>query len=58
MDGVDAAARDNRLKFFGAGQVQVVYDSTIPAGQRQDLFETFIRAARPVVEQLSTGVDR
>ena len=58
MDGVDAAARDNRLKFFGAAQVQVVYDSTIPGGQRQDLFETFIRAARPVVEQLSTGVDR
>ena len=56
MDGVDAAARNNRLKFFGAAQVQLVYDNTIPAAQRRELFETFIRAARPVVAQLGIGV--
>lgn len=58
MDGVDTAARDNRLKFFGAAQVQVVYDNAIPDGQRRELFETFIRAARPVVEELKMGVGK
>jgi hypothetical protein len=58
MDGVDASARNNRLKFFGAAQVQVVYDSAVPAAERHVLFETFMRVARPVVEQLRMGVPR
>lgn len=56
MEGVDAAARDNRLKFFGAAQVQLVYDNEIPAAERRELFQTFIRAARPIVDELRRGV--
>ena len=56
MDGVDRVARDSHMKFFGAAQVQIVYDESIEAARRQELFETFVGVTRPLLEKMPRGV--
>jgi hypothetical protein len=58
MEAVDAAAQDNRLKFFGAAQVQVVYDQAVPPQRRDEVFRTFVGLARGVVDQMQLGAER
>lgn len=58
MEAVDAAAQDNRLKFFGAAQVQVVYDQAVPLKRRDEVFRTFIGLSRGVLDKMQLGVER
>ena len=56
--GFDAAAQDNRLKFFGAAQVQVVYDDAVLPERRDEVFRTFVSLSRGVVDKMQLGVER
>jgi hypothetical protein len=58
MDAVDAAAQDNRMKFFGAAQVQVVYDQAVPPKRRDEVFRTFVGLSRGVVDKMQLGAER
>lgn len=49
MDDVDRAARDSRLKHFGAAQVQLVYGPGVTEADRAEIFETFARQLQPVL---------
>jgi hypothetical protein len=52
MDDVDRSARHSILKHFGAGQVQLVYDSNLSDKQRRELFELFMSEAMPLLRSM------
>lgn len=53
MDAVDLAARDSRLKYFGAAQVQLVYDNRLSEAQRSEIFQEFARELKPTIDAIT-----
>lgn len=53
MDEVDRAARDSRLKHFGAAQVQLVYDARSSEADRTEIFQAFARQLRPTIDAIT-----
>ena len=49
MDEVSEAAQDSRQKFLGAAQVQLVYDGSVSARDRSEIFEEFVTMLRPLL---------
>ena len=56
MKGVRMLAADYRRHFYGAGQIQVVFSTHMPADERKRITELLLGAVRPVVEAISSGV--
>lgn len=56
MDTVDNAAKSYRTRFFGAAQVQLECDVSIPASERDGIFEMVLQAAKPILNSIGTGV--
>jgi hypothetical protein len=54
MDGVKAAAEDYQQRYYGAAQVQVVFDSIgserLSQQERDDIFATLMRATVPAIK--------
>lgn len=57
MEGVYNAAADYRAHFFGAGQMQLVMDATIPASERDAIFNELVGANMAVIDALRSGVE-
>ena len=55
MNEVDDVARDARKKFFGASQVQVIFDDTISQRERDEIFTSVVRAYRPLLDTIRSG---
>ena len=49
-------ASDYRRHFYGAGQIQVVFNDHIDATERQEITEVFLSASRTVIDAISSGV--
>jgi hypothetical protein len=58
MDGVTNNARNPRKKFFGAAQVQLVSDGAVGKAECDELVSTFVRANRPLLGTILSGVTR
>lgn len=58
MDEVRKAAADYLRQFFGAAQIQVVMDGSIPADERQEIFRELIGANMAVLQTLRSGGTR
>jgi len=56
MKGVRALASDYRKHFYGAGQIQIVFSTHMPADERRRIAELMLGAVRPVVQTISSGV--
>ena len=56
MRGVEHIAKDYRLKFFGAAQVQLITDSTWSRAERDELFRELVSAAEPLLDTIRNGV--
>jgi hypothetical protein len=52
MDAIQRAAKDRRQKYFGAAQVQVVYDQDIDAQERAEITSAFVRMLSPVIDAI------
>jgi hypothetical protein len=52
MDDATVAARDYRRKYFGAAQIQMVYDASIPAARRAEISAMFLAANRPLIDTI------
>ena len=57
MDAVFAAGRTGQSRFFGAGQVQVLFFGDMDAERRDEVFATVVEAIRPTVEAILDGYD-
>jgi hypothetical protein len=56
MDSVDSVARDRRIRHFGAAQLQVVTDTNMSDGDREQVTNLILNGALGVVEVIRTGV--
>jgi len=56
MDTVDSAAKSYRTRYFGAAQVQLECDVSIPASERDEIFKMVLQAAKPILKSIGTGV--
>ena len=56
MDSVNRSAQDYRRKFFGAAQVQVVFDSSMPRPERDRIMDELIRVHGGLLEMIRDGV--
>lgn len=52
MDAVERAAQDSSQKYFGAAQVQLVYDTDLSVTEREETFSSFIGMLRPLLDQI------
>jgi hypothetical protein len=58
MSEVKEAAADYLRQFYGAAQVQVVMDATVPLEERRKIVAEFLGAIVPVLDVLSSGGTR
>ena len=58
MDSVDAAARGARSRFFGAAQVQIEFDASALADERDQVFAELLAASKPLLDQIRSGVNQ
>lgn len=56
MDAVDAASQNVERRFYGAAQVQVIVDASVPAEERDEIFGTLVAGNWPVIEAIRSGV--
>lgn len=52
MEQVQDASGDYRTRPFGAAQIQVIFDASMPEAERRELLTTFLEPLRPVAERL------
>ena len=55
MQGVSALARDQRRRRFGAAQLQVLFDPSMPEEQREAVFFTLVQAHRKTIDAILAG---
>lgn len=58
MDDVDSAARHLSQKYFGAGQVQLVYDYEPSEQDRAEIFQAMMEMLRPVITQIMQPIEK
>ena len=56
LDGVYLMARKRALRYFGAGQIQVITDVGMPDNERQDILNLILGSARPAIDAIRNGV--
>ena len=57
MEGVRSVAADYLKRFYGAGQLQMIFHSGIPAEDRQEIIERFLSEVHPVLSAIYSGGD-
>jgi hypothetical protein len=55
MRGLNRAAKNHQLRYFGAAQVQVLMPADWPKEQRDEIFTTLITATEPILLTLLDG---
>jgi hypothetical protein len=56
MDGVDRIARNRRMRCFGAAEIQVITDVSMPEADRSTVIDILLAGARPLMDAIRTGV--
>jgi hypothetical protein len=52
LDAVEQAAKDRRQKYFGAAQVQFVFDQPLSQSDRDEIVGTFVEMLRPLLNEI------
>jgi hypothetical protein len=55
MDEADEAAQDLRRKYFGAAQVQLVFDGSVPEDVRDEVLQMTVAANRDLFDTIRRG---
>jgi hypothetical protein len=58
ITAVDAQAADLQKRFYGAGQVQVIVDSSYPAKEREEIFRALVGGNRELIDAIRAGVSQ
>jgi hypothetical protein len=53
MDDIEAAARDSRLKHFGAAQIQFVYSEELSESMQDEISSAFIDELNPLISTIT-----
>ncbi len=57
MDAVFAAGRTGESRYFGAGQVQVLFFGDMNEAEREEAFEAVVVASKPAIEAVLDGYE-
>lgn len=57
MEAVWAAGRTGQSRFFGAGQMQVLFFGDMTAAEREAAFEQFVLSCEPAIAQILDGYE-
>ena len=57
-EGLRRLADDPRLKVYGAGQIQLIVESSVDPDRRDEIFRILVAAAAPIVDAVLGGVVR
>jgi hypothetical protein len=55
LNGLRSSAKDFRQRSFGAAQVQVLFDASVPVEKRRELVVTVVRAHRVLIDAILAG---
>ena len=55
MAGVYAAAKSPKRRFFGAAQMQLIFEAAVPEEQQKEITDVFLAAAAPVIDAIRGG---
>jgi hypothetical protein len=55
MDGIDRIAQDRQKRYFGAAQLQFVFDNSGTEDERKEFFERVVRANRSLIDTIRSG---
>lgn len=58
MDGIYQTAKSYRKKFYGAGQIQLVFPIGMSSTEREEAAREFVAASKPVIQTILAGVER
>ena len=56
MDDLEHEAQGYATRHFGAAQIQVEFNFSVPPAERDRIFAIMIRAYRPVLDQIRSGI--
>lgn len=56
MEGVDRVARHRAQRYYGAAQIQILTDSSLPEDRRTEVIGLLLRGAKPVINAIRAGV--
>ena len=48
-------SQNSRLKFYGAGQAQIITSSGLPASEKAEIYEFSLRILRPIINKVLSG---
>jgi hypothetical protein len=55
MDSVRAAAKNLQSRYYGAAQVQVIMDSSLPQERKDQIVQTFVGGYRDLFKVILSG---
>jgi hypothetical protein len=58
MNAVRMAAASVQRRFYGAAQVQVVFEGSMPIEQREEIFKLLVTGHWPIIDAIRSGVSR
>lgn len=53
---VNSAAADLRARYYGAAEVQVVYQPSLPHDVREETVKTFVQECEPLIREIRSGM--
>lgn len=56
MAGVDRVARHRAQRYYGAAQIQILTDSSLPSATREEVIGLLLKGAKPVIKEILAGV--
>lgn len=56
--GINATAKSYRWHYFGVAQLQIVFDDKVQKPVRSEAVVEFLRASKPLIDKLKSGVPR
>lgn len=56
--GINATAKSYRWHYFGVAQLQLVFDDKVQQPARSEAVVEFLRASKPLIDKLKSGVSR
>jgi hypothetical protein len=56
MDGVYRIARNRRMRYFGAAEIQVLTDDKVTSEERTEIVNVLLASYKPMIDAIRSGV--
>ena len=56
LSGVDSIARNRRMRYFGAAEIQVITDVGMAEADRSHIINMLLESSKPLIDAIRSGV--